>query len=235
MSNHHIFALYYPELSNNPKIITITDKLLVDRISKVLRLQIGQMCVLFNQQIHAQYLITEITAKTITGQLQLVQKNIMYQPAITLLLPVLKREALEAAIYGAVEVGVSEIQLLLTQKVQRKWGGQKELERLQRIVIAAAEQAKCYRFASIHEPIGLEQALQKYQNKKLLFADPEGKQFEPVTQDCAVLVGPEGDLSLQEKELLVKHQVALFKLTPTILRACQAAVMSVVLLRIDSK
>lgn len=231
MSNHHIFALYYPELFNKVGTITITDKALVDRMSKVLRLQINQTCILFNRIIYASFVITQITAKTITGTIKDIHNTIALKPYITLLLPLLKRDALETAIYGAVEAGVSEIQLVFTQKVQRKWGGHKELERLQRIVVAAAEQSKWYQFPEVHEPLTLEAVLNKYQDKKLFFADPEGTTIEKITSDCAILVGPEGDLTEQEKMVLQKYSVNFFKLTPTILRACQAAIISVALFR----
>jgi len=39
------------------------------------------------------------------------------------LLPLLKRDAFEQAVYGLVEAGVNDIQPVITEKTNCKWGG----------------------------------------------------------------------------------------------------------------
>lgn len=230
--NKHEFALFFSELKHNKSgHVLLTNGPLVQRIVHVLRLKAEDAVLLFDQKEHAFFKIEKISKKGVTGQLHKKEKNKELKPSITLLLPVLKKEALEQAIYGAVECGVSEIQLVTTEKVQRKWGGQKELERLERIIIAAAEQCKQFAIPFINTPESLEIVL-KNTTIPVFFADPAGKKIKKVTQDCAVLVGPEGDLTEDEKELLKKQGVQFFKLTPTILRAQMAAVVSVAMIRL---
>ncbi len=227
----HEFAFFLDKLPEQNQKVTLQDEALVRRITGVLRLAIGDTVVFFNQKEHVRLTLSEQEKKVLIGNTGGLAQNTIYQPAVTLLLPILKRDALEAAIYGAVECGVTNIQLITTQKCQRKWGGQKEFERLQRIVIAAAEQSKCFAFAHLLEPISLEAALGQLKNVQLLFADPSGTELQKPSQNCAVLVGPEGDLTDTEKKLVKTAGAIFFKLTPTILRATQAAVLSVGLIR----
>lgn len=227
----HQFALYSPGKPFTVGPCGIVDAALVHRIVHVLRLKNDDTIILFTQQEHALFTITTISKKEITGIIKKVTPNERYSPSITLLLPLLKKEALEQAIYGAVEAGVTVIQLIITEKVQRSWGGNQELERFERIIVAAAEQSKCFSFATISGPIALEKALQEHNGKKILYADPAGNPIAKITEPVVLLVGPEGGLTEQEVLLLKKQQRQAISLGPTILRAQQAAITFVSLVR----
>lgn len=227
----HEFALYSPGKPFAKGPCGIVDVALVHRIVHVLRLKKDDTLILFTREQHALFVITAVGKKEITGLIKSVTPNQQYCPSITLLLPLLKKEALEHAIYGAVEVGVTKIQLVLTEKVQRAWGGKQELERLERIIVAAAEQSKCFSFATISAPIALEKALQEHNDKKILYADPAGAPIAKVTEPVVLLVGPEGGLTVQEELLLKNQQGQPICLGPTILRAQQAAITFVSLVR----
>ena len=144
---------------------------------------------------------------------------------------------MEEAVYALTESGVSTIQLMLTEKVQRSWHGQKELERLNKIIIAAAEQAKNFSFPELKEPVRLESLLEEIQeNKKSdnIFFDPSGEpllhSIQRLEKSSAttffLLVGPEGDLTHEEKTMVKQHNFMFTVLTPTILRAQQAAFLA---------
>jgi RsmE family RNA methyltransferase len=148
----------------------------------------------------------------------------------------LKREALEQAIYSAVELGVNKVQLLITEKVQRNWQV-KELERLKHIMIAAAEQSKCFAIPQLLEPVPL---LDVPLSGSTVFFDPEGEALADVLikdlyqkqiDSLTVVIGPEGDLTESEKFYLQKQQALFICLTPTILRAQQAVALGVGILR----
>jgi 16S rRNA (uracil1498-N3)-methyltransferase len=236
----HEFALFYKNLSGHTSS-TLTDTDIIHRIMHVLRKKKGDKIIFFNQKSHVSFLLKEITSKKITGILGDFKMNHIISPYIKLFMPVLKKEALSEAIYGAVECGVSEIQLVMTEKVQRKWQGQKELERLQRVVIAAAEQSKHFSLPNIHEPISFLDALNSPGVDKLLCADPEGEPISSLfchpqqaggkSEDLGIFLGPEGGLTEKELSELKQAQATFFKLTPTILRARQAAILSVGFLR----
>lgn len=231
-SERHEFSFYCQQLPLQEGPFNLAESELVKRITKILRLSSGDSILLFTRERHARYTLTSVTENAVSGMLTNLQLNRIYQPSITLLLPLLKREALEAAVYGAVECGVTTIQLIMTQKVQRRWTGLKEYERLQRVIVAAAEQSKCFAFASLAQPISLADALNNYRDVQLFWADGSGEALDPASSDCAVLVGPEGDLTIDEKALVRTHkEVQVFSLTPTVLRAQQAAVLSIGLMR----
>jgi RsmE family RNA methyltransferase len=122
---------------------------------------------------------------------------------------------------------------VLTDSVQRSWGGIHEYERLERLIIASAEQAKQFAVPQLHEPISLETAIA--QQPLLIYGDPAGNAFKTVFQalppkknelkQCAVLVGPEADFTLHEKRLLQNHGAIGCALTPTVLRSHLAITM----------
>ncbi|MFT6765482.1 MAG: RsmE family RNA methyltransferase [Alteromonas naphthalenivorans] len=227
--NKHEFALYYPELSlqKQKKEFSITDQPLIQRIVSVLRLKQGDILTLFDQRIHVQGKLGACSKKSCSLLVENWHENIHIEPGITVLLPLLKRDAIELAIYSCVALGATTIQLVHTEKT-RKWQGDKELDRLIRIIIAAAEQSKHFIFPTINMPIDLVSALEKYQQIPYkLFAEPNGKKLLKVLEQCdskqefVLLVGPEGDLTSSEKELLSKEFVSC-RLTPTILKSEQA-------------
>ncbi len=275
-NNHdtHSFALYIPSLSNlvksNPhhKSLDITDADFLHRISSVLRLEAGEAVILFDQTMHCTATISEIIKKKlIRVTVHALIENTVCAPEITFLLPLLKRDALETALYALTEVGVNKIQLVLTSKSQKSWS-QKDQERANKINIAAAEQSKNFAFPVIQPPIPLEQALACINPKsQRIFFDPTGIPLKDflgpsictcgatqdvylrlhMVSDCEAIVsnhgrgersvvftlaiGPEGDLTSAEKQLMQKNGFIFCVLTPTILRASQAAALSAGIIR----
>jgi 16S rRNA (uracil1498-N3)-methyltransferase len=233
----HEFSLYWSKLSESLSILYSGDSLMLDdfqlyrRISKVLRLKEGEILILFDFMNHASLELAAINKKTIELKLLEKKQNTIYKPPITFLLPLLKRDALQEAVYGLVELGINEIKLVYTQKVQRKWGSQKEFERLHNIMIAAAEQSKNYAGSKIFEPQEFQKEIEESQNDIFLF-EPDGKSINDCIQSLrnyekhiVLMIGPEGDLTLEEKKHLKTNEVTFCKLTPTVLRAQQAAIV----------
>ena len=233
----HQFALYVHNLSSiacDQKDCVLSDPDLVHRIARVLRLREGDVCVLFDVAAHWLVQIKQIGKKTIICHVRSRENNVQYHPALVAWLPLLKRDALEAAIYSLVEVGVQSIQLVLTEKVQRKWYGQKEYGRLRNIMIAAAEQAKVFLLPTLHEPQPLPQLLRDQSQEVSLFFDVDGlpllqaaQQLVDMHKSYTLFVGPEGDLTDDEKGQLKQNGWLFVRLTPTVLRAQQAMVLAV--------
>jgi len=234
----HIFSFYVDRLSfllSSVKIGDLTilkDKNVCRRIMHVLRLHLGDMCVLFDSTINAHFLIQKLGDKQgIYGIIKQKKYNKILQPHITSLLPLLKRNDIDTALYSLVEMGVNSVQLMITQKVQREWGKEKEAKRLQRIIIAAAEQSKNFNIPLLHPPQSFEQVIAATtQSTVKIYFDPAGKSLlEIITRvkkispvSITVMVGPEGDLTNQEKEQLKKSKFLFCALTPTVLRSSQA-------------
>ncbi len=240
MKSQHEFALYYPNLTNlidrvTEKIIKVEDSDLVHRIERVLRLKKAEEFVLFDRHNHAKCVLEQFeNRKTISIQLLEVAPNRVIAPEITVWLPILKRDDLEEAIYSLVELGVNSINLIQTDKVQRAWGGAKELERLQRIIIAASEQSKNYAYPELKTPSSFNDFI-RVKREKIIFFDVNGKPLLDVMRQLHdqkpsqldIIIGPEADLSAEEKNALVDVSAVSCALTPTILRARQAVAVGV--------
>lgn len=228
ISKNHLFALWHPTLSAELHIksteITIKDKELISRIIHILRLTAGEQCILFDATKQITATIVMITSKIITMTYTMVSYNQPYTPTITALLPLLKKDDLSTAVTQLTAIGISKIQLIMTEKVQRSWGGTAEYERLQRVIIAAAEQSKNFALPVLVEPIPLREAITGH--AAIICGDPDGTPYQTILSNlpasldaCAILVGPEGDFTDHEKEYLKKADVQFCSLTPTILRS----------------
>ena len=118
----HEFAFYYADLSlqhsHNKQYVTINDPALIVRLQSIIRIAIGDVIVLFDKDMHARVGITQISKKDIICSVQEVFANRMLQPSIAVILPLLKKDALEEAVYSCVALGAQEIYLVKTQKTQ---------------------------------------------------------------------------------------------------------------------
>lgn len=240
----HEFALYVESLSSQTakmlnQEITISDEQLMHRMKNVLRLQPGDKCVFFDRYVEAWVcLVAFVGKKHVQIAVESVEKTLFLQPTITFMLPLLKRDDYQSALYSLAEVGVSVIQLVFTQKTGHQWSD-KDNERAQRIVIGAAEQSKNFAYPEIKEPISLESALNQYANQQGIFFDAQGKGCFEVMQELhkinpkniVLLIGPEGDLTIEEKKMVKKSGFDFCALTPTVVRSVQAAALGAGLVR----
>lgn len=216
--------------------IIFSDEKLLHRMMTVLRLRIGDECVFFDRDIHITAAIEAFVGKKhVHIVIQSIHSTVILHPNITFLLPMLKRDDYEAALYALTEVGVNTIQLVFTHKTGNQWSANRDSERAQRILISAAEQSKNFAYPQLRAPIVLEDALKKNHDASIkIFFDPQGKQLFDVMQELyrsrpesvLLLVGPEGDLSLEEKKMVQANNFIFCALTPTIMRAVQAAALA---------
>lgn len=246
MEKPHNFALYAVDLADyltTKEIILCSKQELAFRITKVLRLSAGDTITLFNEKEHVLFSITSIDKKAVTGIVLERKKNHAHAPSVRAILPLLKKNETDDAIYRLCEMGVDEIWLTTTEKTQRRWGGEHEQTRLQRIIIAAAEQSKQFKIPILKEPVPFDQIFGKLscikESSDIVFCDPEGShlsdylyhQKQSIKNWYTIVVGPEADLSQKEKAFLAEHKSTLVSLTPTVLRAGDALVLACGIIR----
>lgn len=243
-SMRHEFAFYTPELSaavraaknGLEKNVTIADEHLWHRLKHVVRAQPGTLLCIFD---HHQAYTAEFHAYGQKNKLQFVHikaiKKPVLTPTIIVMLPLLKREALSDALYTCVELGANHIQMVTTEKSQHAWSVERDNQRCEKIMIAAAEQAKQFTVPTLSNPAPLVDALAHLPtNAFRVHCDPAGTalwdilhQIENQKPSAIVLsFGPEGDLTDRERALLYQHQFVACALTPTVLRATQALVVA---------
>lgn len=245
-SNKHIFAIFCPTLSSLIKkgqenqALHIQDPQLALRLNTVLRLKQGEECILFDHAINSLCFLQEVSKKGVQVIIKNSQQNTVLKPHITFILPLLKKDDFETALYSLVELGASSIQLITTQKTQRAWGGEKELDRAQRVMIAAAEQSKNYAMPELKSPVALPVILDSISESAVpkIYFDPEGQsalqvinEMDNQVQEFTLMVGPEGDLTAEEKKLLIQAGFTFCSLTPTVLRSVQAIVIGLGIFR----
>lgn len=236
----HTFAFYWPELSHSLSLVhqgssfALDDPQLTHRIIHVLRLKANDICTLFDGLVYAHVHIDTVHKKYIIIHAIGVFPIKKQKPEILFFLPLLKRDSLDEAVYGLVETGASKIYLTQTTKTQRTWQGDRELSRLKAISISAAEQSKNFELPSIEKPMQLIELLKNNVREKtnLIFFHPQGQRLydyfdsEIIAQDSpfVLVIGPEGDLTTEEKVLLKSYNAHFIRLTHTVLRAQQAAI-----------
>ena len=132
------------------------------------------------------------------------EQIVSIDPEISCLLPLLKRDALEDAVTRLAILGVSHIQLVITEKSRRSIAT-KEFDRLEKMIIAAAEQSKQFAMSVIKPAQSLESLL-PINGQHLFLFDQYGSSAREVivkshTDPIVVAFGPEGDFTDNEKEL----------------------------------
>jgi len=249
-NKRHEFAFFVETLSrlveDKQGRVTISDPTIVHRVTHVVRLQLGEAVILFDDTWHARAQLIEYAKSAAVFKLESAQKNTELLPRVTLLLPLLKREALDEVVYAARELGISSIAFVSAEKSSRHTVSASEKERLTRISIAAAEQSKNFfpcHFIGLEKTPSLVEYVQE-QSKHSAFiqgckwyADPSGMRWQEAASSCAqsseifLCLGPEGDLSDREKTVLKDSGFVFCQLGPTILRAQQAAIIFMGLVR----
>lgn len=227
----HQFAFYYADLSSiitQDIDITLVSDDLYHRFKHVVRLQQDDICIIFNQYERITFMFSHLAGKNkIVGTWQNRQINQKISPDITFILPLLKIDALSDAIYSLAEVGITTIQLVSTAKTQTPYS-EKLFDKLQRVAIAAAEQSKMYAFPTILPPVKLDAWLsQSHQGLKFHFdvtGVPFASWYKPVQLDqhYYLLVGPEGDLTDDEKSQVKAAGFQACLLTSTVLRSIRS-------------
>jgi len=132
-------------------------------------------------------------------------------------------------------MGSARLQPVITQHTVAE---RVNLERMRANVIEAAEQCGILRVPEVAEPMPLKRALDTWDTgRTLVFCDEDAPVQDPIEAlkevepgPLAVLIGPEGGFSEDERALLCRHpHVVHLALGPRIMRADTAAVAALTL------
>ncbi|NTF06524.1 16S rRNA (uracil(1498)-N(3))-methyltransferase [Agrobacterium rubi] len=149
----------------------------------------------------------------------------------------LKTGRMDYLVQKAVEMGAGVLQPVMTQHVQGKITN---LDKLRANVVEAAEQCGILAVPEVEEPIKLKDLLETWPAaRRIIYCDEgdEGQNPLPVLnrieeRQIALLVGPEGGFSEEERQLLRNHpSVTPIPLGPRILRADTAAVAALAVIQ----
>ncbi len=223
MSNIRLFFKESLSLNLTAKL----DKPQSHYVTKVMRIKIGEIFSLFNSS-------GEWEAKILTLSKSIVEFNITKQlrqkestKEMWLAFSPIKSNYFNFMIQKATELGVTKfIPIIFDRTIVRKINK----ERLEKVIIEAAEQSNRINVPSIEEP----QSLQDFLNNKkidLIFTDLNSKNkkidLKKLTSNpTCVIIGPEGDFSEEEREQILAFKgVQPIKINENILRS-ETAVIS---------
>ena len=225
MSNIRLF--FKESLSLN--LIAKLDKLQSHYVIKVMRIKIGETFSLFNSS-------GEWEAKILTLSKSIVEFNITKQlrqkestKEMWLAFSPIKSNYFNFMIQKATELGVTKfIPIIFDRTIVRKINK----ERLEKVIIEAAEQSNRINVPLIEEPQSLNGFLS---NKKmdLIFTDLNSQNknidLEKLTSNpTCVIIGPEGDFSEEERgQILTFEGVQPIKINENILRSETAVISSI--------
>lgn len=158
--------------------------------------------------------------------------------AIHLAQAISKGDRMETVVQKAVELGVASITPVITARCAVKLDNermQKKCAQWQAIAIAACEQSGRNMVPVIHPVISLAEYL-KTNLPALNFvlypnAGKSWRDYEFVSTDMGLLIGPEGGLSPEEITLLFAHHFAPLSLGPRVLRTETAALVALSVLQ----
>ena len=208
----------------------------INYLAAVLRLDVGEEVLAFNGR-DGEWLvqIAGIGRRTCRLQaLKSVRPQTKGQDLHYLFAP-LKRSRLDYMVQKATELGVSRLRPVLTRRSQAE---RVNLDRMRANAMEAAEQCGVLAVPAVAEPEKLERVLSAWDaGRQLIFCDEAADLAGPLEAlarllpgPMAVLIGPEGGFTVEERDALVRLPfVTRLSLGPRIMRADTAAVAALAL------
>lgn len=208
------------------------DKEASHHIARVLRMQVGESLIIFdgkNKQYAAE--IVNISKQTVTVLLgQEVAGKVESPIELCLVQGIAKGEKMDWIVQKAVELGVTAIYPLQTERGNVRLSAEREDKRIahwQKVVISACEQSGRIRIPTLHPILSLREYLAAKsadENVFILTPHESGSLSEASNKRYSVLIGPEGGFSQQEITLALDAGCKPLNLGPRILRTETAAV-----------
>ena len=243
MSNAHLFAVHTSEaLRQSDNRIQVKDQDAWSRITQILRLQANAAIILFDSKTVLTVALDDLASSkkhVISGTVTAQRLVSPLRPAINLYIGLTKREAFEAIVYTAGQLGVSSVKPIHTQKTHRNWITAKDLTRLSNIAIAGCEQAKQFALPNIEPVQSFEAIITTTSGNPGIVCEPTGTNCVALSQklkeqnltELDLWIGPEGGFSAAELQHLQNLGIIPMALTPTILRSQDAVLVALGLLR----
>ena len=231
----HIPRIFtHQPLVNDSRIILETEP--SHHLSQVLRLKTGDALILFNgngEEYAAA--ISQISRKLVSVDIrQLLRKDAPPPLEINLIIGISRGERMEFALQKAVELGVTGIQPVFSKRCMVKLDGQRLPSRLahwQKILVSACEQSGRSTLPDLASPAPLADVLHHDWKGLRLLLDHRGQLTLPELprpdQTVNLLIGPEGGLTLEERELAESHNFTGIRLGPRVLR-CETAPLAAI-------
>jgi 16S rRNA (uracil1498-N3)-methyltransferase len=203
----------------------------------VLRLVSGDAVAVFNAA-DGEWLgyITTVSKKAVALRLERATSAVKAPPDIDYIFAPLKHARLDYVVQKATELGARRLRPVITQRTIAE---RVNLERMKANAIEAAEQCNLVFVPEVLEPAPLPKVLAEWQpHRRLIYCDETAAVANPVmalkgvTLPAAVLVGPEGGFTHEERSHLKSLAfVTAISLGPRIMRADTVAIAALSLVQ----
>ena len=221
MSNIRLF--FKDTLSLN--LVSNLDKSQSRYISKVMRIKTGQSFSLFNQSGEWEASIDNINKGIVEFSIVKKLRSSKIEKEVWLAFTPIKLNYLNIMIQKATELGVSRFIPILTERtVVRKLNE----NRINKIITEASEQSNRLKVPNLEKLTNLDSFLKSNQNTNIIFGDlnTDNKKLDLKNKNpLCILIGPEGDFSIKERENILKlKNIIPIKISNNILRSETAAI-----------
>ena len=194
-------------------------------LSKVMRLGSGQKFSLFNESGEWVAKVDDINKGIVEFTIQKKFRSAENDKEIWLAFTPIKLNYLNLMIQKATELGITRFIPILTERtVVRKLNE----KRIHKIIAEASEQSNRLNIPKLDKIIKLENFLKSNQNINVVFGDLNSERTKlnlEKKEPICILIGPEGDFTVKERENILKHKkIFPIKINKNILRSETAAI-----------
>ena len=230
MSNIRLFF----EKSLSLNLNSTLDKSQSHYLSKVMRINIGKSFSLFNQSGEWEAKVENIDKGIVEFLVIKKLRSANREKEIWLAFAPIKLNYLNLMIQKATEIGVTRFIPLLTERtIVRKLNE----KRINKIIIEASEQSNRLKVPPLDKLTKLDTFLKTNQNANIIFGDlnTDNKKIDLKNKDpLCILIGPEGDFSIKERDNILKLKNILpLKINNNILRSETAAISMISIIRFN--
>ena len=221
MSNIRLF--FKESLSLN--LNSILDKSQSHYLSKVMRIKTNESFSLFNQSGEWEAKVLDINKGIVEFTVTKKLRSAENEKEIWLAFAPIKLNYLNLMIQKATEIGITRFIPILTERtVVRKLNE----KRINKIIVEASEQSNRLKVPSLDKLTKFDTFLKSNQNTNIIFGDlnTNNKKLDLKNKDpLCILIGPEGDFSVRERENISKlKKIIPLKINDNILRSETAAI-----------
>lgn len=223
---------YFPALNVDQSIVDLDDDIKHHAFT-VLRMGVGEQMKLTNGRgLSSTATIQVVSKKKLSVQLHDFVEYPSPIRKLILGISLLKNAArFEWMLEKVTEIGITEIFPLRCERTEKQ---HYKKERFEQIIISACLQSQQFHFPLLHEPIGFQEMLNQQLPQQKFIAhciDSEKSMLSSAIGDAVLLVGPEGDFTLQEIEQATTLHFIPVSLGNTRLRTETAGLVGAVLMR----
>jgi len=235
-SNFFMFRFFIDRKIEDQNNIVIKEKDIIHKLSKVLRVKLGDVFILFDSDANEYQVQIENISKTQIVGKSLKRSYIERELAVNINLfqALLKKDKFEWVVQKVTEIGVKKIYPILSANCVVKDLNKNKLVRYQKIINEATMQCGGKIPAKINELLEFEMSLKNLNphDLNLIAHEIESEDnlnniLKPHNKNVInIFIGPEGGFAQEEIDLAQRYSLIPINLGPRILRAETAAIVA---------